>query len=59
MKIRSLAIDKVIPYGRNPRLNDLAVEKVAASISEFGWRQPIMVDAEMVIIAGHTRLKAA
>ena len=59
MKIRNLPIGDVHPYKRNPRLNDCAVEKVAASIREFGWRQPIVVDAEMVVIAGHTRLKAA
>jgi len=59
MKIRNLPIGDVRPYERNPRLNDCAVGKVAASIREFGWRQPIVVDAEMIVIAGHTRLKAA
>jgi ParB-like chromosome segregation protein Spo0J len=52
-------IDKLTPYARNPRKNDAAVDKVAASLKEFGWRQPIVVDSEGVIIAGHTRYKAA
>src|SRR5262249_24244481 len=43
----------------NPRLNDAAVEAVAASIRAFGFRQPIVVDVRGVIIAGHTRYKAA
>lgn len=47
------------PYGGNPRRNEAAVAKVAASIEEFGWRQPIVVDEDMVILAGHTRLLAA
>ncbi len=47
------------PYERNPRLNDKAVDAVAASLKEFGFRQPIVVDADGVIIAGHTRYKAA
>ena len=54
-----MAIEKVIPYARNPRDNAKAVAKVAASIKEFGFRQPIVVDAEMVVVAGHTRLEAA
>ena len=52
-------IDAVRPYERNPRLNDQAVDAVAASLKEFGFRQPIVVDADGVIIAGHTRWKAA
>ncbi len=59
MKVSLVAIDKVLPYARNPRINEQAVGKVAASIKEFGWKQPIVVDAEMVIIVGHTRLLAA
>jgi DNA modification methylase len=50
---------RVIPYARNPRKNQAAVAKVAASIREFGWRQPIVVDSNMVVIVGHTRLLAA
>lgn len=49
----------VVPYGRNPRKNEAAVAKVAASIREFGFRQPIVVDKDMVMIAGHTWLLAA
>ena len=59
MKIQMWGVDKVIPYKRNPRRNDDAVEKVAASIKEFGFKQPIVVDKDSVIIVGHTRLLAA
>ena len=59
MEIQKLAIEKLIPYIRNPRKNENAVEKVTSSIHEFGFRQPIVVDAENVIIAGHTRFEAA
>jgi DNA modification methylase len=59
MEIVEIAIERVIPYARNPRRNDDAVAAVAASIAEFGWRQPIVTDEQMVIVAGHTRLEAA
>lgn len=53
-------IARVRPYEGNPRvIPDAAVQKVAASIREFGWRQPIVVDEAGVVIVGHTRLKAA
>ena len=53
-------IDKVTPYANNPRrLGEHAVAKVAASLAAYGWRQPIVVDADGVVIAGHTRLLAA
>jgi len=52
-------IDEVTPYVNNPRINDAAVDAVAASLKEFGFRQPIVVDAGGVIIVGHTRWKAA
>ncbi len=53
-------IDEVIPYERNPRrIPESAVLKVAASIREFGWRQPIVVDEAGVILVGHTRRLAA
>ena len=48
-----------IPYENNPRVNDYAVKKVLESIKEFGFRNPILVDADMVIIAGHTRREAS
>ncbi len=59
MKIRLMPVDDVIPYENNPRDNHRAVAKVAASLNNFGWRQPIVVDEDMVILAGHTRLQAA
>ena len=52
-------IDAIQPYPGNPRVNDDAVDAVAASLKEFGFRQPIVIDADGVIIAGHTRWKAA
>ena len=59
MKIEQWKIDRVKPYENNPRINDDAVDAVAASIREFGFRQPIVVDTEGVMIVGHTRYKAA
>lgn len=60
MTIELWPIEKPIPYARNARrISETAVAKVAASIQEFGWRQPIVVDSEGVIVAGHTRLLAA
>ena len=59
MKVELVAIDQVIPYARNPRINTHAIEKVAASIKEFGFRQPIVTDKEMVIVVGHVRYEAA
>ena len=53
------SIDEITPYVRNPRRNDAAVDAVARSIREFGFQQPIVVDAVGVIIVGHTRWKAA
>ena len=52
-------VDRPVPYARNPRRNDGAVDALAASIREFGFRSPVLVDAAGVVIAGHTRLKAA
>lgn len=52
-------IEELQPYERNPRKNDAAIEAVAASISEFGFKVPIVIDSAGVIVAGHTRLKAA
>jgi len=52
-------IDSIRPYEHNPRQNDGAVDAVAASLREFGFRQPVVVDADGVIVAGHTRYKAA
>ncbi len=59
MEVKLCRIDEIRPYEKNPRINDGAVEAVVRSIREFGFRQPIVVDADGVIIAGHTRWKAA
>ncbi len=59
MKIETILISHIIPYEDNPRKNKNAIDKVAASIKEFGFKQPIVVDRDGVIIAGHTRHKAA
>lgn len=60
MLTESWHIDKVTPYQRNARkIPQKAIDKVAASLAEFGWRQPIVVDTEGVIVVGHTRLLAA
>ena len=59
MRIEERALDQIQPYEKNPRKNEAAVDKVAESLREFGWQQPIVTDREGVIIAGHTRLMAA
>src|ERR1700732_912155 len=59
MLVEMRLITSIRPYENNPRLNDAAVDAVAASIKEFGFRQPIVVDEDGVIIVGHTRDQAA
>ena len=59
MKIFETNLDEIKPYPNNPRINNLAIAQVAKSISEFGFRQPIVVDKDNVIIVGHTRYFAA
>lgn len=59
MTILNFDINELIEYENNPRFNDHAVDAVAKSIRDFGFRVPIIVDKDMVIVAGHTRLKAA
>lgn len=59
MQINLVDITKISPYESNPRDNSAAVEKVAQSLSEFGWQQPIVVDEDNIILAGHTRHLAA
>ena len=49
-KVTYMDVDSLIPYANNPRLNDNAVDAVAASIKEFGFKVPIVVDGENVII---------
>jgi DNA modification methylase len=59
MHVELRPIGSITPYENNPRQNDAGVDAVAASLREFGWRQPIVVDEDGVIIVGHTRYKAA
>ncbi len=59
MKIELRKLSDIKPYPGNPRVNDAAVDALARSIEEFGFRQPIVVDVDGVIIVGHTRYKAA
>jgi len=59
LKIETKSLDEIAPYENNPRFNQKAVEKVAKSIQEFGFRQPIVVDKTGIIIVGHTRYLAA
>lgn len=59
MDIKMMRVEDIIPYAKNPRKNDSAVDGVAASIKEFGFKVPIVIDSKNVIVAGHTRYKAA
>jgi DNA modification methylase len=59
MHVEMRPIESIRPYENNPRINDAAVDAVVASIKAFGFRQPIVVDEQSVIIVGHTRYKAA
>lgn len=59
LKIEYLRTESLVPYENNPRNNDEAVDYVANSIESFGFKVPIIIDKDNVIIAGHTRLKAA
>ena len=59
MDVQNVPIGEVIPYEKNPRKNDKAVDVVAKSIKEFGFQQPIVVDKNNVVVVGHTRLLAA
>jgi len=58
MQIEIVDINKILPYINNPRKN-LNIDKVASSIKEFGFQQPIVVDKNFTIIVGHTRFEAA
>lgn len=55
MKIQMMDIDSIHPYENNPRKNEKAIEAVASSIEQFGFKNPIIVDKDNVIISGHTR----
>lgn len=59
MNIIEKKLEELTPYENNPRNNEAAVDAVAASIREFGFKVPIIIDKNSVIVAGHTRLKAA
>lgn len=59
MNIIEVNVNEIIPYENNPRKNDEAVDKVALSISAFGFKVPIVIDVNNVVVTGHTRLKAA
>lgn len=59
LNVKMVPIGNVVPYEKNPRLNDQAVDAVASSIREFGFKVPIVVDSKGVVVSGHTRLKAA
>lgn len=59
MEIINRKVSELIPYDRNPRKNNEAVKYVKASIEQFGFKVPIVIDADGVIVAGHTRVKAA
>ena len=59
MNIQNISLSDIHPYARNPRKNDEAVRNVAASIREFGFLVPLVIDRNHEIVAGHTRYKAA
>lgn len=59
MEIINKAVEELTPYENNPRRNDEAVKYVAESIKLFGFKIPIIIDKNNVIVAGHTRLNAA
>lgn len=59
MKVEDMKLSELKPYEKNPRKNDRAVEPVANSIKEFGFRVPLVIDKDNVIVTGHTRYKAA
>lgn len=59
MKVVEKKLAELKPYEKNPRKNDNAVEAVANSIREFGFKVPIVIDSNNVIVCGHTRYKAA
>ena len=59
MEIINKSINELKPYEKNPRINDDAVKYVAKSIKEFGFKVPIIIDKNNVIVAGHTRYKAS
>ena len=59
LRVKYVPVGDVHPYEDNPRRNGGAVQAVVNSLREFGWKQPIVVDADGTIVVGHTRYKAA
>lgn len=59
MILKQMKLAELTPYSKNPRKNDSAVPKVAESIAQFGFKVPLVIDSNNVIVAGHTRFKAA
>ena len=59
MEVKEISLSELVPYEKNPRRNDEAVDFVAKSIQSFGFKDPIVIDADNVIVCGHTRYKAA
>lgn len=59
LQLKYIPIDEIKPYENNPRENDRAVPYVAESIKEFGFKNPVILSKDNVIVAGHTRIKAA
>ena len=59
IRMETWPIDRLIPYARNPRKNDQAVERMCASIREFGFKIPCLVRSDGEVVDGHLRLKAA
>ena len=59
MNIIKMKVEELIPYINNPRNNENAVDKVASSIAEFGFKNPIVIDKNNIVINGHTRLLAS
>ena len=57
--VKKVRVADLVEYGHNPRRNDDAVDYVANSIKSFGFRVPLVIDQDNVIVAGHTRYKAA
>lgn len=59
IKIENIDISKIKPYENNPRHNDKAIDAVANSIREFGFKVPLVIDKDNIIVTGHTRYKAS
>lgn len=59
VKIVERKLEEITPYENNPRKNEMAVDAVMASIREFGFKVPVVIDKDGTIVAGHTRYKAA